>query len=221
MPTFEAIQLILPAQLRNGVRGLVDAAFAKQRTMRRIIRASSQAVDDEYARGRWNYLGDLQEMPRYAAIGGYCRHSGDLSSVLDLGCGTGVLRRWLPKEEFSYVGVDLSNTAIETARRDWTDTRTKFVAMDAALFRPDRKFDAIVFNEVLYYFEQPAEVLTSFAAFLEKNGKFVISLWDSAESRLAWRRSRSSLDVVDEVQIRHGSGLCWQIRDCRPRALAP
>jgi len=221
MQSFDAIQLILPAQFRNSVRGLVDAAFAKQQTMRRIVRASSRAVDDEYASGRWNYLADLQEMTRYAVIGGYCRRSGSFSSVLDLGCGTGILRQWLPKEEFSYVGVDLSNIAIEAARRDWKDTGTKFVAMDAASFRPDRKFDAIIFNEVLYYFEQPAEVLRSFAAALEKNGKFVISLWESAESRLAWRRSRPALDVVDEVQIRHGSGLCWQIRLCRPRVLAP
>jgi 2-polyprenyl-6-hydroxyphenyl methylase/3-demethylubiquinone-9 3-methyltransferase len=217
---FEAIQLILSAQLRNSGHGLVDATFAKQRIMRRIGRDPSRAVDDDYLRGRWNYLADLQEMARYAVIGGYCRHSGNVSTVLDLGCGTGILRRWLPKEEFSYVGVDISNLAIEAARRDWTDTGTTFVAMDAASFRPDCKFDAIIFNEVLYYFEHPAEVLTSFAAFLEKNGRFVISLWDSADSRLAWRRSRGSLEVVDEVHIRHGSGLCWHIRLCKPRVRA-
>jgi SAM-dependent methyltransferase len=219
MQALEAIGWMLPPRLRGAVGELADAAFTKQRALPRPIR--ERIVDEEYARGRWDYLNDLEEMTRYAVIIGYCEYGGDVSSVLDLGCGVGILRRWLrPLEAVEYVGVDLSNVAIETARRDCTDAKTTFVTMDVATFVPDRKFDVIVFNEVLYYFEHPDEILRRFATSLAENGRFVISLWDSPESRRAWRRSRGDVHILDEVQIRHRSGVAWQIRLCRPRASA-
>lgn len=221
MQGLEAIQRMFPAGLREGIRDLADAALARRRSRRHTIRATMQVVDDEYARGRWEYLGHLPEMGRYAVIAGYCTYGGDVSSVLDLGSGTGALRRWLhPSELIRYVGVDLSSVAIEAAKREWTDAATTFVAMDVAAYLPDRKFDVIAFNEVLYYFERPDEILRRFTGFLEENGRFVISLWDSPESRLAWRRSRRCVNVVDAVQVRHGSGVSWQIRLCRPRVVA-
>jgi 2-polyprenyl-6-hydroxyphenyl methylase/3-demethylubiquinone-9 3-methyltransferase len=222
MQAYQAIQRILPSRLRDGVRDLADAAFPNRRGRRHTIRASMRAVDDEYAHGRWEYLNNLGEMSRYAVIAGYCRYGGDVSSVLDLGCGSGVLRRWLrPLEAIDYVGVDLSNVAIDTASQEWTDDSTSFVAMDVATYVPDRKFDVIVFNEILYYFEQPGDNLERFAAFLQENGRFVISLWDAPESQQAWRRACGSVQVVDEVQTRHSSGVSWQIRLCRPRLPKP
>jgi len=222
MRAYQAIQRILPSRLREGVRDLADAAFPNQRSWRRTTRASMKRLDDEYARGRWDYLRSLDEMSRYAVIVGYCRYGGDVSSVLDLGCGSGVLCGWLrPLGPIDYVGVDLSNVAIDTARRDWTDGSTNFIVMDIATYIPDRKFDIIIFNEVLYYFDQPGDILGRFEGFLNENGRFIISLWDAPESRLAWRRSRGSVRVVDAVQTRHSSGVSWQIRLCRPPFLQP
>jgi len=222
MQAYQAIQRILPSRLRDGVRDLADAAFANQRGWRRTIRASVPVVDDEYACGRWDYLRSLEEMSHYAVIAGYCKHGGDVSSVLDLGCGSGVLRRWLPPSgRIEYVGVDLSKVAIDRAKQEWTDGPTDFIAMDIATYMPDRKFDIIIFNEVLYYFDQPGDILGRFAGFLKEKGRFIISLWDGPESRLAWRRSRGSVTVVDAVQTRHSSGVSWQIRLCRPRFLKP
>src|SRR5262249_44234878 len=119
-----------------------------------------------------------------------------------------------------YVGVDLSNVAIAAARNEWTDESSKFVAMDVEMFVPDRKFDVIVLNEVLYYFEDPDLVLTRVATFLEENGKLVISVWNSPDCRRAWGRSRGSVHMLDEVQIRHRSGVAWDIRLCQPRTPA-
>jgi len=220
MQAYQAIQRILPSRLRDGVRDLADAVFANQRGSRHIMRASAPVVDDEYACGRWDYLKNLEEMSRYAVISGYCEYGGDVSSVLDLGCGSGVLRHWLRRlGKIEYVGVDLSKVAIETAKQEWTDGLTDFIAMDIATYVPDRKFDIILFNEVLYYFDQPGDILGRFEGFLEQNGRFIISLWDGPESRLAWRRLRGSVSVIDEVQTRHSSGVSWQIRLCRPRFL--
>lgn len=220
MQKYQAIQQILPSRLRESLRDLADAVFVNQRSSRHIMRASGPIVDEEYACGRWDYLKNLEEMSRYALISGYCEYGGDVSSLLDLGCGSGVLRHWLGRlGKIEYVGVDLSKVAIETAKQEWTDGSTAFIAMDVATYVPVRKFDIIVFNEVLYYFDRPGEILRRFEGFLEQNGRFIISLWDGPESRLAWRRLRGSVSVIDEVQTRHSSGVSWRIRFCGPRSL--
>jgi SAM-dependent methyltransferase len=114
MQACRAVQQILPSPLRTGVRYMADAAFASQLGWRRTIRAPAPAVDEEYARGHWDYLKSLEEMSRYAVIAGYCEHGGDVSSVLDLGCGSGVLRHWRrPSGRIQNVGVDLSKVAID------------------------------------------------------------------------------------------------------------
>lgn len=220
MKTFHpphAIMQMVPPRLRDGLRELVDTAFAKERSDRLRIRASSASLDEEYANGRWDYLDRIEEMTRYAVIVGYCRCGSEVSSVLDLGCGSGVLRRWLHPLPIDYVGVDRSDLAVEAGQKQWADASTRFVAMDLETYVPDRKFDLIVFNEVLYYFEQPDQILKRFSAFLEENGRFVISLWESPESHRAWRRSRDSVQVIDEVKVQHGSGTSWQVRLARSR----
>jgi SAM-dependent methyltransferase len=213
-----AMQRIIPVRLRGTVRELADVAFAGWRGYHRATKSSDEVVGDEHARGRWEYLNDIQEMSRYAVVAGYCRYGGTASSVLDLGCGFGVLRGWLdPLQGIEYVGVDLSDVAIERAAQAWTDDATTFVAMDVAKYVPDRKFDLIIFNEVLYYFGRPDEILERYGRFLEANGRFIISLWEARESSVAWRRSRSAVQVLDETETRHCSGVSWKIRFCRPR----
>src|SRR6185437_5232765 len=109
MQGLQTIQRMLPWRLREGIRDLADVVLANQRAERHTVRRNVRAVDDEYARGRWDYLGQLPEMARYAVISGYCTYGDDVSSVLDLGCGAGLLRRWLrPLGLVRYVGVDVS-----------------------------------------------------------------------------------------------------------------
>jgi SAM-dependent methyltransferase len=211
------MQRVVASWLRDGVRDLANAVFANQRGSRQMMHTSRPVGEDEYARGRWDYLKNVEEMSRYAVIAGYCLHGGDVSSVLDLGCGSGLVRGWLrPLGTIEYVGVDRSKIAIDMAKKEWPDSRTDFVAADIATYVPDRKFDIIIFNEVLYYLDQPGDILGRFGEFLEDNGRFIISLWDDPEAQEAWRRSRAKVRVVDAVQTRHSSGLSWQIRLCRP-----
>jgi 2-polyprenyl-3-methyl-5-hydroxy-6-metoxy-1,4-benzoquinol methylase len=214
MQAYQAIQ-----RLREGIREFADVVFADKRFPRSTMHATAAIADDEYARGRWDYLQNREEMSRYAVIAGYCMHGGSVSSVLDLGCGSGLLHHWLGRRgKLDYVGVDISKVAIDDARQQCADGSADFIAMDLATYTPDRKFDVIIFNEVLYYFDQPGEILKHFSKFLNGYGYFVVSLWDGADGRLAWRRSRDSLVVVDAVRTSHSSGLSWQIRLCRPRS---
>src|SRR3990167_1879177 len=63
-----------------------------------------------------------------------------VSSVLDLGCGQGVLARHLP-EKITYCGVDLSESLIASARKMTTRPNAQFVVGNATEQIPVEKTD--------------------------------------------------------------------------------
>lgn len=79
------------------------------------LRASVETQDEAYRAGAYDYLRSLAMLPRLATIAAYLRRLG-VGSVLDVGCGTAELVPWLG-EGVAYVGIDISPTAVEEARR--------------------------------------------------------------------------------------------------------
>ena len=173
--------------------------------------------DREYETGRWDYLGDLAEMPRYALIAGYCRIIASTTSLLDIGCGNGLLSTWICQDRnHRYVGIDISNTAIQQAR-ERSVNQARFEVADAAIFDPGDQFDVIVFNEMLYYMASPESVLERYKGFLRPGGVFIISMWRTTTSLRTWRRCTSRLKVIDEVRVRAANTNESGIRLCRPK----
>ena len=75
--------------------------------------------------------------------------------ILDVGCGEGPLLEPLRQLGVGrYLGIDVAETVIERAQK-LADRNTRFLAADAESYTTDERFDAIVFNESLYYFEDP------------------------------------------------------------------
>jgi len=74
---------------------------------------SAKRWDEEYANGRWDYLENLSELARFCIVVGYCAFLKPKSSILEVGCGSGILMRRLRVVGYSsYFGVDLSREAI-------------------------------------------------------------------------------------------------------------
>ena len=110
--------------------------------------------DSQQAGGKWDYLGGLEELAHYSVLAGYALELKPGGDLLDIGCGEGLLRERLHPSAFGrYVGVDFGEAVRSAARR--ADDRTSFVIADMHDYVPDRSFDTIVFNEVLYYFRDP------------------------------------------------------------------
>jgi 2-polyprenyl-3-methyl-5-hydroxy-6-metoxy-1,4-benzoquinol methylase len=176
--------------------------------------------DWEYATGEWAKLGDPAEMPRYAMIAGYSRTLDPAASVLDIGCGEGHLASWLFQDGTRrYVGIDVSNVAIQQARAR-ASIEARFEVADATTFDPGELFDIIVLNEVLYYLEEPERAVEHYEQFLAQDGVFIISMYRVPESLRAWRRCSSRLEVLDSVWLRSLNKAEWTVRLCRPRARA-
>jgi 2-polyprenyl-6-hydroxyphenyl methylase/3-demethylubiquinone-9 3-methyltransferase len=182
---------------------------------RLVVGADRNSSDQIYARGGWDCLRDTSELARYSVIAGYCDHLG-ARSVLDVGCGEGLLaERITMQSRDSYVGVDVSTIAIDTANSKGIQG-ADFVVSEAQSYVPTRRFDAIVFNEVLYYLEKPAGVLTAYADHLEPTGAFIVSIHRSARHRWVWRDLGRRLQTVDAVAIENAKGVTWDVRLLRP-----
>jgi len=140
--------------------------------------ASRELWNQQYTNNRWAYLHDIEQFPRYALIGALCDKLHPAAKVLDIGCGEGILLSWLHLCK-QYVGIDLSGVAIEKAiARHGPDQRGRFICSSAESYchSSDEKFDIIVFNEVLYYFEDAVEAISSYACRLVDTGYFLISV---------------------------------------------
>lgn len=77
---------------------------------------------------------------------------------------------------------------------------------------PDRKYDAIVFNECLYYFDDPVETIRRYRSFLARDGVFVISLFNRLWfSRRLLRRLPAVGRLAAQTRVYSRQGAGWTI----------
>jgi SAM-dependent methyltransferase len=102
-------------------------------------------------------------------------------AALDVGCARGraFSAAALVGATAVYVGIDLSAVAIAARAKD-EDARTTFAQADAERYQPAGLFDAIVFNESLYYFHEPLATLRRYMQALRPGGVAIISLYTAS-----------------------------------------
>ncbi len=177
-------------------------------------------LDAQYAAAEWDYLRSIGETPRFGVVSAYCRLLGSNGSLLEIGCGEGLLLEQLDRSRFRhFTGIDISSVAIDRARK-LEDERTTFARADAQTYVPDRIFDVIVFNEVLEYFDDPLALVQRYEPFLAKDGHLVVSMFagiDTARTRRIWKRLAGVYDVVAHTRVATQRNYLWNIKVLRPR----
>ena len=150
----------------------------------------------------------LDELAHYSVLAGYCSELKPGGSVLDVGCGDGILRTHLHADRFSrYVGIDFPEAIGRAAKR--MDDRTSFTAADMRAYETVDRFDVIVFNESLYYVENPIGELNRFSQFLAPDGVFLVSMHRKAKSEAIWVDIAKSFQMIDQVTIGNRMGTEW------------
>ncbi|HYO14989.1 MAG TPA: class I SAM-dependent methyltransferase [Thermoanaerobaculia bacterium] len=168
---------------------------------------SKETWEAQYRKGGWAFMRNLDELARYNVIAGYLHALKPGASVLDVGAGEGLLVDQLRIFGYShYLGIDLSEAAIEQAAGR-QDERTVFQAADAETFTPQGKWDAIVFNECVYYFKDPIGTVERYKRYLEDGGVMIISMYRSRRSDMISRRlvDLGELQVETTVASRKGA----------------
>jgi SAM-dependent methyltransferase len=135
--------------------------------------------DTEYSNGKWNFNDDTADDCLYPYLEEYARNG----RILDLGCGSGNTANELRSSAYkSYVGVDISETALEKARRRSEENgrgqKTKFLRGDFVKYEPQQRFDVILFRESLYHVPlgNVKATLDRYAKHLGKGGVFIVRI---------------------------------------------
>jgi len=167
---------------------------------------TQEAWDREYREGSWDYLSGIENVAGLAAVMGYTQHLGP-RTILDAGCGEGLLAAKLRLLDYeNYLGLDISKAAIARANANLGDARTHFEVTDLHNFESGRQFDAIIFNQSLYYLSDPQAVLKRYAAMLSPGGHFIISMADMPRTRVLWPLVEDVLKPLDMMDTRQGRG---------------
>ena len=149
----------------------------------------------QYREGRWDYLISLKEASNNLVVAMYCNHFCPRAEILDVGCGFGNITEHIQFKD--YLGIDFSEAVIERAvKKD----RASFLCASAEDFSTDKKFDIIIFNEVLYYLDA-LEILKKYRLFLKENGFFVISIWKHPKTLKLWEKIGMVYICLDSIEI--------------------
>ena len=177
---------------------------------------SREDFELQYSSGRYDYLRGLSELVHYSVLIGYCHYLKPAGSILDVGCGEGILQERLEPGKYSrYIGIDISHEAIRRAS-DRQDAKTLFITADVLTYIPPEQFDIIVFNECLYHFDEPLNVLRKYESFLKDDGIFLVSICDHESTSPIWKMLEAVYAPEDAVQVLHRPDLSWTIKVLKP-----
>ncbi len=163
---------------------------------------------EQYAKGDWAWLRRLDELGHHSILAGYFTYLKRGGSLLDMGCGEGLLQERFNEADYSkYVGVDFSEP-IKLAVHKQTD-KTRFVVGDMNTYVPDERFDAIVFNESIYYLDEPLKAFQRYATHLKPDGIFLVSMFVKDKHVDIWQKIESGFPPLDAVTITNVRGTSW------------
>jgi len=154
------------------------------------------AYNARFLSGEWN-TGPGEVSPDLVEV--ILRHASG-GKVALMGCGTGGLAAILDRSGCaSVLGIDLSSVAVERAKIRGL-ARAQFEVADIASWSCTEQYDAIVFEESLYYLslKEQVRVLTAQRLFLTRTGVFVITVSDAARYRTMLKMIRSRFHILED-----------------------
>ena len=152
----------------------------------------------EYAAGRWTCL---DFMPNDCVLPYLNAHSKG-GRILDIGCGPGAIGEAIdPLAYRHYLGVDISDVAIEKARARNSRLNNVYTVGAMWTFSPTDTYDLIFFGDSLYNFgfSGGKKILNRYSSYLNEDGVFVIRTWVSlGRARAIIELIESDYDVIQK-----------------------
>jgi SAM-dependent methyltransferase len=182
--------------------------------------------DKEYSGGKWHFIDDTAGDCVYPHIE---KHVGN-GTLLDLGCGPGNTANELNAKAYrSYIGVDISEAALEQARTRTAANgragKNRFAQGDFLGFTPTERFDVILFRESIYHVPmgQIKMILDRYSPYLKSGGVFIVRV-KTADDKTGKSKARpkamlgiieAEFDVVEKSEYRQSGAVVIVFR---PRA---
>ena len=141
--------------------------------------------------------GDLNYKKYYdfsrARLAGAIKNIENKKTVLEVGCGTGFVLKFLADNlpGSSLSGVDISSIAIEHARKKFPKHNYMVGDIGSSGFAAEQKYDIVIFNQILWYILENLETAVLNAhKLLRLGGHFLISTGYVREQRYG-------LEIID------------------------
>jgi trans-aconitate methyltransferase len=176
---------------------------------------SPEIWDGKYASGY--DLNAPAEDGRYGALLAVIRRFERGGSILDAGCGDGVLEEQLSRcSESRIVGIDYSQSAIDAANARRLPN-CEFICSDYRGFQPRERFSVIVFNEALYYVEDYLATVEHLSGFLVEDGVLIVSMFETRVTSRIWKALEGTCRFLQGAMIQdETTGTRWRIRVLQP-----
>jgi 2-polyprenyl-3-methyl-5-hydroxy-6-metoxy-1,4-benzoquinol methylase len=99
------------------------------------------------------------------------------ATVLDVGCGNGIISRGLGRKGFNVLGIDVSEKAIEKAKslNDLPNVNFQVVSAEQ-LAVSSEKYHAVVCSEVLEHLNEPHKLLNVLYQSLKSDGVLIVTV---------------------------------------------
>ena len=186
------------ASIAEHLRGLAVSAHMMRYDFARSTPDVSRWTT-EYKSGYWDYLGGIDQLGHYSLLAGYIDFFG-CKSILDVGCGSGVLRSHMNGIAFErYVGIDPVPAALAIAKSR-ADERTEFLLGD--VFLPQlASYDAVVCSEVLYYVPHLRVALDRIRELINPGGHLLTSHLRHPTDAGLYRMLNAQFDLVSTYNL--------------------
>ena len=181
---------------------------------RKILRDPRERWNYQFEKGRWDGLGNASELIRQKVVKSYFIKYKDGGSLLELGCGQGhLVDAVFEKKHFSrYLGVDLSDIAIETARQRVGSATIRFEQGDMNALNIPERFDAVLFNESINYAKDCEKVLADAIKNLSaKDGIFIVSMHEHKRSPEIWQAVDNLFNILEQQLVEQGEHK-WRVK---------
>lgn len=167
----------------------------------------------------------LDQSPRHYVVAGMVT---DLlqrpAHVLDVGCGNGTLVKYLQHIIISYKGIDISDTAIYQATKQYEGfANITFEVGQLSTQTSCSTYDTILFNEVLYYIpiNEIRPIVEHSFTLLQVNGVVIISMSESFKAKRIWKMIDELWESVHHIKLESKVvGSKWTVKAYRRIAIA-
>ena len=127
------------------------------------------------------------------------------ATVLDVGCGNGIITRSLGRKGFNVLGIDVSQKAIEKARSLNDLDNVTFEVMSAEqLSASEQKYHAVVCSEVLEHLNEPEKLLQVLHKSLKDSGILIVTVPNG-------KGPRASLVTKPVQSLQRRNNLIWRM----------
>lgn len=199
--------------------GTVLKEQLKMATGQGTFQPDGKVWDDQYKAGEWDYLHNLSELAHYSVNIGYFKFFKAGGTLLDIGCGEGIIPRFLGEDSYSeYLGIDISKTAVQRAEKTLGSEKTRFIASDCSDVTLDKQYDVIMFCESLNCMANPEKVVPYYEQYLKDDGLFIISLFRHFwVDGLIWKKFEPRYELIDTTEVKNSKGQKWKTKILRKK----